>query len=338
MKFSMFAALRRRFALGLTAAAVVMGIVPSAQAYLGSFNANDGYHLQSGTILGDVSIYNAGASGINAGGGGFVQTLPDVGLWKLTTPVGGYFTSAANRNAALLGGPPYNPNPATGAPAYIVGAHGMGRAPDGLCLALRNDTPLGTGPMKYNYSFDTYDFGGLVPASVTSGPVVTQFYYCPNPGDTPNPGTLVGDKFTMTFADSSGNVGLQWGYARDNSVYWRTSSSNPWTPTAFIADQFNWDGVKVSIDLTADTFGIDYFDISANAWSNMVPAGTALGMPMTNLTTLGWQLEDGLSAGVGGKNFFDDFSITAVPEPGTWGLMSLGVIAAGVIYRRRKVA
>jgi len=336
MHASLFAALRRRLTLGLAAAAAFLGLNSSAHAYLGSFNANDGYYLQSGTILGDVSIYNAGASGINAGGGGFNSINADTGLWKVVGPVGGYFTTAANRAAAVGAGPAYNPNPANAAAAYIVGSHFNGRAPDGVCLALRNDTPVGTGPMIYDYSFDTYDFGGPAPASITSGPVVTQFYYCPNPGDSPNPGSKIGEKFTMTFADSAGNVGLQWGYARDNSVYWRTSSSNPWTPTAFIADQTNYDGMKVSIDLTADTFAIDYFDVSANTWLNMVPAGTGLGMPMTNLTKLQWQLEDGLFAGIGGKNFFDDFSVTAIPEPSTWLLAALAV-GAGLAYRRRAV-
>lgn len=306
----------------------------TAHAYLGSFTPNDGYYVQSGVILGDVSIYNAGASGPNAGGGpGPIQINADSGLWKLVSPVGGYFTSVATRNAAVGAGPSYPTNPPNTAAAYIVGNHTSGRFNDGSNLAIRNDTPAGTGPMIYNYSLDTYDFGGPVPATITSGPVSTQFYFCPNPGDTPNPGTLVGDKFTLSFMDSIGNVGLQWGYARDNSVYWRTSSSNPWTPTAFIADQTNWDGLKVDIDLTADTFGMDYYDVSANTWTNIVPSGTALGMPMQNLTTLQWQLEDNLSAGVGGKNFFDDFSFTVVPEPST--LVLAGSAVAILLWRRR---
>ena len=136
----------------------------------------------------------------------------------------------------------------------------------------------------------------------------------------------------MSFRDSGGNVGFQWGYDRGNAVYWRTSSSNPWTPTSIIADQTNWDSVKVNIDLTADTFSIDYFDISANTWSNMVPAGTALGMAMTDLTFLQWQLEDGLFAGQGGKNFFDDFSFF-VPEPSALALAAVAFVFVG---RRRR--
>jgi hypothetical protein len=153
------------------------------------------------------------------------------------------------------------------------------------------------------------------------------FYFCPNPGDTPNPGTVPRDKFTMTFADSVGNIGFQWGYGRDNSVTWRTDPSGPWNITSFTADATNWDGVRFELDLTSDTFAFDYYDISSNTWTNIVPTGTAMWQPMSDFTVLGWQLEDGLSAGVGGKNFFDDFSFSApVPEPSAW---LLGILAAG---------
>ncbi|MDX1965033.1 MAG: PEP-CTERM sorting domain-containing protein [Pirellulales bacterium] len=313
---------------------VIDGGITTAEAYLGSFNQNDGYHLNSGTILGDVSIYNAGASGINAGGGGFASINADTGLWKVVGPVGGYFATAANRNAVVSGGPPYPTNPATAVAAYIVGDHFMGRPTDGVALALRNDTPLGTGAMIYDYSLDTYDFGGPTPASVNSGIVLMQFYFCPNPGDTPVPGTVPREKFTMSLVDSVGNVGMQWGYARDNSVYWRDSSSNPWVPTSIVANQLNYDGMRISLDLNTDTFGVDYYVVNTNTWSTMVPAGTPMGQPMQNFTKLQWQLEDGLFAGLGGKNFFDDFSFT-IPEPSTYAMLAMAALG-GLIWRRRR--
>jgi hypothetical protein len=191
---------------------------------------------------------------------------------------------------------------------------------------MRNDIPLGTGPAVYDYDFDSYDFGGVAPASVTSGVVQVGFYFCPNPGDTPNPGTVPSDKFTLSFKDSVGNVGFQWGYSRDNTVTWRTNSSNPWSSTPFFADQTNWDGLRVDLDLTADTFSMDYYDISANTWTNIVPSGTAMGQAMNDLTVLRWQLEDGLFAGQGGKNFFDDFSVV-VPEPSCGVLITLACLS-----------
>lgn len=310
-----------------------MLITGSAWGNLASFAPSDGYNVGSGTILGDVTYYNAGQYGPNSGGGGGpTQIVADSGLWDLVSPVGGYFGSVAARNAAVGAGPPYPTNPSGTIAAYIVGNHTPGRNNDGSNLALRNDTPLGTGPIVYDYSLDTFDFGGPTPSLVTGGNLMTEFYFCPNPGDTPSPDGTVGDKFTLSFMDGVGNVGFEWGYGRDNSVYWRTSNSNSWNATAFVADQTNWDGLRVFMDLTADTFGMDYYDVSVNTWATMVPTGTAMGQSMGNFTTLRWQLEDGLFSGVGGKNFFDDFSTTVVPEPGILGV--LAVMGLCLVKRR----
>lgn len=317
-------------------------LVGQAQAYLGSFAPNDGYQIVQPWV--DVSYFNSGQNGVNAGGGAYGHVAPNSGLWKVVPgAVGGIYTSAAARTAALVGIPPY-PGvvpPAGNGPVYIVGNHGPGRT-DNSALAFRNDTPAGTGPAMYEYSLDTYDTGGgggntgPVPSSIISGIVTTQFYFCPNPADPPDPsGAKPRDKFTMSFLDQTGNVGFQWGYAADNEVYWRTSSSNSWNYTGVFADATNWDGVRADIDLTAQTFGLDYYDVSTNTWSNMIPVGTGLGMSMANLTRLGWQLEDDVFTGTGGKNFFDDFTFaSSVPEPSSW-IFALAA-ASGLAIRRRK--
>ncbi|TWU24608.1 hypothetical protein [Bythopirellula polymerisocia] len=308
-----------------------------ANAYLGSFAPSDGYNVQSGFVYGDVSYYNAGQYGVNAGGGpGPTQITADSGLWSVTSSVGGYFSTVVDRANYISGAPPYV-NPTTNAlGAYIVGNHGPGRT-DGSSLAIRNDTPLGvTGPLVYNYELDTFDFGGIAPASVTTGPLQFGFYFCPNPGDTPSPDGTSKDKFLMSLVDSGGNIGLEWGYARDNAVTWRDGPSSSWNSTAFIADQTNWDGVQFDLDLTADTFSMDYFDVSANTWTNVVPAGTAMGQAMNDFTNIYWQLEDGLFAGTGGKNFFDDFKIEVnVPEPSSVAMATLACITMLGACRRR---
>jgi hypothetical protein len=280
----------------------------------------------------DVSYYNAGAYGANSGGGsGPTLGTPNAGLWSVTGNAGGFFPTAAARNASTPPSMAYPINiPAGTLPIYMVGNHGPGRGGDGSSLAFRNDTPAGTGAAKYQYQFDTFDTGGPAASSVTSGNAGVKFYFNPSPDVAPQPGVRAGDKFTMSYMDASSNVGLEWGYTRDNEVVWRTGSV--WTYTGIYANPSDWDGVDLTIDLTGDTFGLQYYIASSSTWMTMVPTGTPLGTAMTNFTTLGWQLEDAVNFGVGGKNFFDDFTVS-VPAPGTGAIAALGGLLAA---RRRR--
>ena len=219
-------------------------------------------------------------------------------------------------------------------PSYIVGAHFSGRNNDGFNLALRNDTPAGTGPIKYAYSLDTFDTGGPIASSQSTGIVTYQTYFMTDPDAPPNPAGTHDDKFTMSFVDSSGNVGAQWGYSRDNQVSWRDSPSSLWNYTPWNAGPANWNGFRVNLDLTSDTFDMDYYDEATNTWNNIVPTGTAMGASMGNFTTIHWQLEDAVNFGIGGKNFFDDSSFVGfIPAPGAAGLLAGGLI---LMARRRR--
>lgn len=67
---------------------------------------------------------------------------------------------------------------------------------------------LGTvGPMKYTYDFDTYDTGGPLATSVTSGPVSFDIFMAATPGGPGGTGAFAGEKFTQSFMDSSGSIG-----------------------------------------------------------------------------------------------------------------------------------
>ncbi len=91
------------------AVVVFVGAATPAQAYLGSFNTpNDGYDVQSGSVAGDVSYYNAGQFGLNAGGGGPLPTpiMADSGLWSVTGEVGGYFSNSTDRGLYTASAPP----------------------------------------------------------------------------------------------------------------------------------------------------------------------------------------------------------------------------------------
>ena len=322
----------RRLLACAAGACTLAGAVSPASAYLGSFAPNDGYQIIQQWV--DVSYFNAGQNGINAGGGSMGHIAPDSGLWKVTPNyAGGIYTNWAARQAALttvVGNVYPAVPPATGGgPVYIVGNHGPGRT-DNSALAFRNDTPAGSGAARYDYSIDTFDTGGVAPATITSGVVSMQIYMLASPMVPSSTGAAARDKFTMSMTDQSGNIGMQWGYAEDNEVYWRPGSTGAWTYTGTFVDSGLWDGVKVDIDLTADTFKMSYYDASASTWFTMANT-TALGVPMTNLTHLGWQLEDDVHLGTGGKNFFDDATFS-IPAPGTG---ALGLLGLALIRRRR---
>lgn len=323
----------RRLLACAAGACVFAAAATPASAYLGSFTPNDGYQIIQQWV--DASYYNTGQYGVNAGGGSAGHIAPDSGLWKVTPGyAGGIYNSWTARQAALttvVGNVyPAVPPAAGGQATYIVGNHGPGRT-DNSALAFRNDNPLGGGAARYNYSIDTYDTGGITPSTVTSGVVSAQVYFLASPAAPGGSGGLPRDKFIMSMTDSGGAIGMQWGYAEDNEVYWRPGSTGAWNYTGTYVNTGLWDGAKIDIDLSADTFKMSYYVASTNTWFTMAGT-TALGVPMTNLTTIGWQLEDGLPLGsFATKNFFDDFSFV-IPAPGT---SALGLLGLALLRRRR---
>lgn len=319
-------------------------IASPAMAYLGSFEQADGYHFLNDGIPNnwiDVSNYNAGQHGANAGGGSSAPIVPNSGLWQCLGEPGSFFPNSALRNSYIGSvNPPGTPYPTSGSipssdmlGAYVIGDHPGGRTGD--ALGLRNVGPVGNGPIEYDYTLDSYDFGGTPPASVTSGPIQVGFWFWPSNKDTP-PSQ---DKFIMSFTDSIGNIGFQWGYNRDNEIYWRPGSSGSWNMTGLDAtDPNSYNGMTIVIDLTSQNFSIQYYDISSNVTTNLA-TGYPLGATMSDFTHIGWWLTDNTLAGPGGwggKNFFDDFTFKPnVPEP-TGLPVTLLLLGCGVISRRRR--
>jgi hypothetical protein len=325
---------RYRSALTLAAAAFAAAQGGAALGYLGSFSPADGYSINvfSGNYnWADVTYYNAGAYGPNAGGGSGPTFIPaDTGKWSLLSNAGGFFSTSAARSATVGSAPPYPTTHPTGVPVYLIGDHFGGRT-DNSALAFRNDMPQGSvGRAEYDYVIDSFDTGGVNPTSITSGIVSHDIYFFSNPADPVVPGVRAPNKFGLGFRDSAGNVGVEWGYARDNELQWR-AGAGPWIPTGLYANAA-YDGMRVNIDLTTQTFGIDYFNAITTTWSPLVPVGTPLGAAMNNLAGLRWGLEDGVNSGIGGKNLFDDSSFV-IPTPGAAALLALGALGAA---RRRR--
>lgn len=316
--------------------AVALLVASPAMAYLGSFESGDGYRflgpLPNDWI--DVTNYNAGATNdVDASYAPLTPIPFNSGLWKITGPGPGSFYINATDRATYInpGSPPAPPYPAGAAKgpiigAYLIGDHGGGHT--GNALAMRNTTPAGSGPMEYDYTIDKFDFGGIVPSTVTAGTIKTSFWFWPsNPEQTVVPPK---EKFIMSFGDGT-NIGFQWGYARDNQLYWRPGSSGAWNMTSLFAnDPSQYDKMTMEINLTAQTFKIDFSDTSTSLTTTLAPT-QALGAGMSNFTHIGWSLADNLQAGPlgwGGKNFFDDFVFDVpVPEPSS----ALAMLAAGAL-------
>ena len=91
--------------------------------------------------------------------------------------------------------------------------------------------------------------------------------------------------------------------------------------------------MRSTLDLTADTFMLEFYDSVGATWNTIAPAGTPMGSSMGNFTGLRWQLEDGINAGLGGKNFFDDASFS-IPTPGATALAGIAMLTS--LRRRRK--
>ncbi len=89
-----------------------MCIATPANAYLGGFEPADGYTLSAipqgsspASLYSDVTYYNAGQSGANAGGGVPTVLAPDTGLWMLLTQPGAFFRNSATRSSYTGGAP-----------------------------------------------------------------------------------------------------------------------------------------------------------------------------------------------------------------------------------------
>lgn len=321
----------------LAGTVVILAGAAPALAHLGSFTPADGYSLaiyNGPANWCDVTMYNAGQYGPNSGGGsGPTNYAVNSGPWRVISQAGAFFPTTAARNAAIGGAPPY-PNfiPAGTIPTYLVGDHFGGRT-DNSALAFRNDTAPGTvGPAVYDYDIDTYDTGGNVPASVTSGSVSYNIYFASMPDAPTQAGVRYHQKFHQSLLDSSGNIGAQWGWALDNEIIWRDGPSSAWNYTGLYTNG-GWDSMRSTLDLTSDTFMLEFYDSVGATWNTIAPAGTPMGTAMGNFTGLRWQLEDGINAGLGGKNFFDDASFS-IPSPSAVALLGCAAFRGS---RRRRV-
>ena len=295
------------FAAGLAVAA------SNAHAYLGSFEAADGYQ----PFLNRVQEYNAGHYGPNSGyGGAYSLITPNTDFWKeITAATGGsYATGHQFEDRSWIN-------------------NGIGsQNNNGLQLTT---AALGFGgpALQVQYSIDQPDMGGVVPSS-TGGSIVKMSFWWRgllNGTDTGGqiPNGYLGNEIQLK--DSSGNIGFKLGLTQraggDHVTYWNGSSMFESTipATGYYFDR--WD---LTLDNANDTFSADYFQFST---STLIPL--AVNQPMfqnmNNLTTLDFRTSPGTFNDKQNGMVVDDFTFV-VPEPATAGVLML---AAGALMMRR---
>lgn len=302
----------------LTLLAISLTFASTADAYLGGFEAADGY----AAFLNDVATYNAGQYGANAGGGSYINIPDNTGLW------------------VKLQGPLVPATGTTGNYAYATGHQYYDRTNPGFpnldqaLVITTNADGWGAGSQEYSYTVDSYDLGGVNPATTGGDVLMISFWSCSwipgsSEGGGLGPGTIAN---TVSFYDSLGNLGFAVGgiqpgtttdYAATNVGSWVQSSVAVGTNT-----YHRWD---IMLDLGAQTVSIDVFE---SATLTPLVVNAPLINPMSDFSELRFLSAPGVS------NYkvwaLDDFAmkVLPVPEPGT---AALGFAAiAGLAFVRRR--
>jgi len=243
-----------RMRIFFTAAVLVACANSSAYAYLGGFEADDGYENVGFMPPGgfNVSYYNAGEYGANVDPLNSYQQGPNgAGLWeRLRGPT----IHALHGAYATSHGPGSNVMP-----------HGGARA---LVVTTNTDDWTGNSQL-YSYEIDQHDLDGFNPALTGTESVMMSFWVCSEifgsaTGNGLGPGTRGNIISFWDGPGASATSGLQLGYHQpgttDDEVSFRFGNSGPWTDTGIVVDPHGWHRFDVTLDLATDRASVRYVD------------------------------------------------------------------------------
>lgn len=312
-------------------AAILVTIGPAlciplqSHAYLGGFETNDGYM----SFVNWVNGYNAGQYGTANGGPGGGAVSPKQpptsdfpsGLWD-------------DKNDAFS---TYNANKSVFMGGYYVTGHSavlsLGMVPHSgnQMLALRNTTYANASipavPLDYRYTLDTRDFynGGSPVNPANTGSKIVDWSIWAGPG----PNNFPGDGVWLSFLDSAGNIGFEFGWDETYKLRYRDKPTDAWTSTGYVFGRpwasalqtVIYDRFDFSLDLLHDTWSLGVFSSLGGNTMKFVN-DRAFGQSLLNFTNIDFHVSYGNE-----KGFFDDSEFIVrdaqVPEPGTLALVGL---------------
>jgi hypothetical protein len=280
----------------------------SAYAYLGGFEGVDGYQ----PFFDDVANYNAGQFGPNAGGGSYTPIAPNTGLWK------------------KLQGPLYPAVGTTGSYAYATGHQNFDRTnpstADQALVITTNADGWSAGPQEYSYKVDSYDLGGVSPASTGGQKLKISFWSCSfipgtSEGGGLGPNTIAN---TISFYDSSGNLGFAVGGIQPGtSTDYAATNVGSWVQSGVAVGTSTYHRWDINLDLAAQTVSIDVDQAS-------ILTPLVVNAPLINTMSNFSEMRFLSAPGVNNAKVWalDDFSMMVgkAPEPSTVLLVVTGAI------------
>jgi hypothetical protein len=296
----------------LTVAAVLFA--RQAMGYLGGFENQDGYQ-SDGSLLQDVSTYNAGQYGTNGGGpgGSAVNITPNTGLF---TKFDQGDTSPGN--------------------GELVVQPGLARTGNGG-LVLRSTSFYGDTAgdgADYLYTFDSRDFNGTSPALVTSGVVSVDYWMRPQTSFFET-GLATTTSFVNTGGDTLFSIGMLGQGIFDSKPILEWQDAAGWHNTGIIGNSGGWDHIMLSFDLTTGTVSFSYYSSLTGA-TTVLATDVVAAAPMDSLTGIHFTAQPNTEV-----NAYDDFTVVSpllamVPEPSSFLFVMLGAMQCLGLRRRRR--
>jgi len=315
-----------------------------ARAALGSFEAGEGYHISlNGGVVSGQTLIDAGDFTLN----GYLPTAeyfnvslaalapdyrygPDVSRYNAGTYSGGLPLDIRDNTGlwtAIYGGRlteddfagPWDGWGSDYAAATSVNAHSGLQS---LALRAMDDR------ISYGYALDAQEI------SATASSFELSFWLDPSATDN----SYGSNVFDLVLNDASGAAFMELGYSGSDFLQYRLHGQSFWNTTDLHFGNKGWSEISLLINTNSDSFslsgqGFDDTQGTLQADRKLI-SDAAMGIHPSQLNSLTLNLQGGYldASSTDSAHYFDDFSLMAVPEPGSALLLAL----SGLVFLRRR--